>query len=144
MLFRSRRGGRRNRHRNGEGNGHEAGERPARFEHGVHESSEGDPHPVLSDEDAMVMAPPFPQPTPVHETAPAPSAPAAVAMPEPAPRRRSTIREPAPISAAVSEAPPAAVSQPAPAPAAPIVSSTSEESAAPKRGWWGRKLLGDK
>jgi len=144
---RGRRGGRRNRHRNGEGNGHEAGEHPARFESGVHETSEGDPHPVLSDEDAMVMAPAFPQPTPVHEAmpapAPAPSAPPAVAMPEPAPRRRSTIREPAPVSAA-SETPaaPAPQQQPVAAPA-PVVSSTSEEPAAPKRGWWGRRILGD-
>ena len=146
---RGRRGGRRNRHRNGEGNGHEAGERPARFEAGVHETSEGDPHPVLSDEDAMVMAPSFPQPTPVHADIappppPAPSAPQAEAMPEPAPRRRSTIREPAPVSAA-SEAPatpppqPVAASMPA-----PVVSSTSEEPATPKRGWWGKRLLGDK
>ena len=143
---RGRRGGRRNRHRNGEGNGHEAGERPARFESGVHETSEGDPHPVLSDEDAMVMAPSFPQPTPVHEPipapAPAPSAPPAIAMPEPAPRRRSTIREPAPVSAA-SEMPVAPAPQPVAAPA-PVVSSTSEEPAAPKRGWWGKRLLGDK
>jgi ribonuclease E len=149
---RGRRGGRRNRHRNGDGNGHEAGERPARFEGGVHETSEGEPHPVLSDEDAMVMAPSFPQPTPVHEPvapppAPAPSvasAPQSEAMPEPAPRRRSTIREPAPISVS-AETPSAPTPQPAAAPApAPVVSSTSEEPATPKRGWWGRRILGDK
>jgi ribonuclease E len=64
-------------------------------------------------------------------------------MPEPAPRRRSTIREPAPVSAA-SETPaaPAPQQQPVAAPA-PVVSSTSEEPAAPKRGWWGRRILGD-
>jgi ribonuclease E len=145
---RGRRGGRRNRHRNGEGNGHEAGERPARFEHGVHETSEGEPHPVVSDEDAMVMAPPFPQPTPVHveaSPAPAPAAPAAEAMPEPAPRRRSTIREPAPVSAA-SQAPAESAPQPAAPTHAPepVVSSTSAEPATPKRGWWGKRLLGDK
>jgi len=152
---RGRRGGRRNRHREGEGapgNGHESAEESAAsFEEGVHETSEGAPHPVLSDEDAMVMAPSFPQPTPVHAeaaSAPAPSAPAAERTPEPAPRRRSTIREPAPVAAAPSEAPsPApqpASSMPEPVISEPVVSSTSTEPAAPRRGWWGRKLLGDK
>jgi hypothetical protein len=58
---------------------------------------------------------------------------------QPAPRRRSTIREPAPIMS-----PEAATPTPAPASipvAQPIVSSTSEP-AAPKRGWWGKRLLG--
>jgi ribonuclease E len=151
---RGRRGGRRNRHRNGEsyqGNGGEHGEqeRAASFEQGVHETDEGAGHPVLSDEDAGVMAPSFPQQTPVHaepeHAAAAPSAPAAEVMPEPAPRRRSTIREPAPIAAAPeTAAAPMPVPTPEPAPAsAPVVSSTSEP-AAPKRGWWGRRLLGDK
>jgi len=144
---RGRRGGRRNRHRNGEDhadNGHEGGEHAAAFEGGVHETSEGAPHPVLSDEDAGVMAPAFPQPTPVHEPpAPAASAPAAASapLPEPAPRRRSTVREPAPVVAAPEAAhAPAPQAAPAPAPA-PVVSSTSEP-ATPKRGWWGRRLLG--
>jgi ribonuclease E len=145
---RGRRGGRRNRHRNGDahpGNGHDAGEpeRVASFEHGVHETSEGAPHPVLSDEDASVMAPPFEQPTPVHAEAapsPAPSAPISDLPPDqPAPRRRSTIREPAPAVTPEAAAPSSA---PAPIPVAqPIVSSTSEP-AAPKRGWWGKRLLG--
>ena len=150
---RGRRGGRRNRHRNGEGsqgngNGHEAGEEhEAPFEAGVHETSEGAPHPVLSDEDAMVMAPSFPQPTPVHaEPAPAaaPRAQATEPVPESTPRRRSTIREPAPV-APREAATPSPTPQPAPSPVAePVVSSTSGEPASPKRGWWGRKLLGDK
>jgi hypothetical protein len=55
------------------------------------------------------------------------------------PRRRSTIREPAPFA---SDTPPA----PSPvSPPAPVISSTgAEEAAAPKRGWWGKRLLGDK
>ncbi|HXD47028.1 MAG TPA: Rne/Rng family ribonuclease [Pseudolabrys sp.] len=144
---RGRRGGRRNRHRNGDnnqGNGGEYGEhdRPASFEGGVHETSEGAPHPVLSDEDATVMAPPFPQPSPVHAEAPVPP-PAAEPSHEPAPRRRSTIREPAPVSSPAETAAPAP--QPAPVSASePVVSSTSDEPSAPKRGWWGKRLLGDK
>ncbi len=143
---RGRRGGRRNRHRDGDGQ--EAGaERAASFEQGVHETSEGAPHPVLSDEDAGIMAPPFPQPTPVHEPAPAPSAPAAAeAQPEAppqeaSPRRRSTIREPAPVATSDAVAMPIA---PAPVTPAPVVSSTAPETAAepPKRGWWAKRLLG--
>ena len=65
----------------------------------------------------------------------------AAAEPEP-PRRRSTIREPAPIATAGAP-PPAPV--PTSPPPAPIVSSTaSEETGQPKRGWWAKRLLGDK
>jgi ribonuclease E len=114
----------------------------------VHETSEGAPHPVLSDEDATVMAPSFPQPTPVHAeppAAPAPSAQAAEPMPEQPTRRRSTIREPAPVANPSEAAAPAPAPQPAPVSVSePVVSSTSGEPATPKRGWWGRKLLGDK
>jgi ribonuclease E len=54
------------------------------------------------------------------------------------PRRRSTVREPAPI--AMQGAP-----SPTLPPPTPVVSSTAnEESATPKRGWWGKRLLGDK
>ena len=57
------------------------------------------------------------------------------------PRRRSTIREPAPIGVAGAAPMPAPV---IPAPT-PVVSSTASEApAAPKRGWWGKRLLGDK
>jgi hypothetical protein len=55
-------------------------------------------------------------------------------------RRRSTIREPASFA---DGAPPPASS---PSPATPIVSSTGadESTATPKRGWWAKRLLGDK
>jgi hypothetical protein len=42
---------------------------------------------------------------------------------------------------------PASFSRPpadAPAPTPVVSSSGSEEQAPPKRGWWGRRLLGDK
>ena len=69
---------------------------------------------------------------------------AAEPVPEPTPRRRSTIREPAPV-APREAATPFPAPQPGPSPVSePVVSSTSGEPASPKRGWWGRKLLGDK
>jgi ribonuclease E len=148
---RGRRGGRRNRARNGEGyqggNGHDRSE-DAAFEQGVHETSGGAPHPVISDEDAMVMAPRFEEPVhPVHnEPAAQPAIPAPVSesAPEPTPtRRRSTIREPAPIVTSEEVMPPPAPSVETP-PAAPVISTSGEEPSTPKRGWWGRRLLGDK
>jgi len=150
---RGRRGGRRNRHRNGEGpqggNGYDRGEQEGAvtFEQGVHETSQGTSHPVVSDEDASVMAPRFEAPVhPVHAAPPAPPPmPVAESAPEQAPpRRRSTIREPAPIVTSEGAPPvPPAAPESTPLPT-PIVSSTSEEPAAPKRGWWAKRLLGDK
>jgi len=65
----------------------------------------------------------------VQESAAQDSAPATET-----PRRRSTIREPAGF-----------VPGAAPSASDPVVSSTSsEETAQPKRGWWGRRLMGGK
>jgi hypothetical protein len=55
-------------------------------------------------------------------------------------RRRSTIREPAPFAGEGTTT----TSSPASAPTPVISSTSSEEPAAPKRGWWGKRLLGDK
>jgi len=114
------------------------------------------------------LSAPLPPPTdqPVHEPAPqvthepvaaaeatAPSVPAAVAAESaPAaketakPRRRSTIREPAPVSngtaAAAQPVTPTAIPSPAPDPA-PAAEAPSEDGAPVKRGWWGRRLLGN-
>lgn len=138
---RGRRGGRRNRQRNGEGFQDGQGRAPS-FEQGVHETEEGAPHPVLSDEDASVMAPRFEEPAPVHIHIPAPEVEAA---PQEAPRRRSTVREAAPVVTSEGAPPPAPMPAPEPTPTpTPVISTTGEEPAAPKRGWWGRKLLGDK
>ena len=77
--------------------------------------------------------PPFEAQSPAFEQPPAPPM-AAAPEPEPA-RRRSTIRESFGTPSAPVNAPSSA----------PVVSSTSsEEAATPKRGWWGRRLLGDK
>jgi len=128
---RGRRGGRRNRQRNGE--------KPPY-------ASEGGPEPDLqhavedmdrpsSYESAPAYAPPVEAPLPPQ----AETKPHDAAEPEP-PRRRSTIREPAPFS--LEGVPPAPSNLPPPT---PVVSSTgADEPAAPKRGWWGKRLLGDK
>ncbi len=93
--------------------------------------------PPVSEEDADAMAPPFDR---QPEAAPAGTAVPAEAEPsrEP-PRRRSTVREPAPFGA---EAPPPSPTLPPPT---PVISSTaSEESGTPKRGWWAKRIMGDK
>ena len=78
---------------------------------------------------------PEPQPAPPPQT----TAPAQ-AEPEP-PRRRSTIREPASIGSAGGPPPPV----PTTPPPTPVISSTaSEDGGQPKRGWWAKRLLGDK
>jgi ribonuclease E len=137
---RGRRGGRRNRQRNGEG--------PAPFN-----PNEAAPDavgfPPVSEQDASGFAPPFdhgasaPVPAAPSSYAAAPEAKPAYAPVEAAPsqeppRRRSTIREPAPIGASASAAPAA----PPPAPVISVTATT--EPATPKRGWWGKRLLGDK
>jgi len=79
------------------------------------------------------------------EPAPLPVPPVQSA-PEP-PRRRSTVREPAPVFA---EGAPVAIPIPQPAPAPPPVVVSSAENAddasRPRRtGWWAKRLLsGDK
>ena len=57
-------------------------------------------------------------------------------------RRRSTVRERAPIAV---EGTPPAPSPTLPPPPTPVISvSSSEEPAQPKRGWWGKRIMGDK
>ena len=97
------------------------------------------------------MAPPFeeragrdrhPSATPVAPPRAESSAPLAQAPPEPEPpRRRSTIREPAPFAAEGAPPPPAPTLPP---PTAGHFQHASEESGTPKRGWWAKRLSGDK
>jgi ribonuclease E len=126
---RGRRGGRRNRHRNGE-------QTP-------YNPNLAAPDPELESAVADLSGPPasFAPPPPAISPEPAPAsfAAAPAVTPQEAPRRRSTIREPAPFSAEGAMPPPVA-----PMPAPVIVTTASEEPAAPKRGWWGKRLLGDK
>ncbi len=155
---RGRRGGRRNRRRNGNGEAplqadaqfpdNEAAPEPD-LEQAVedldrppsplegggadHQLHAGTDFPPISEEDADVMAPPFD-----HGPDASPAPEQAGGEPEP-PRRRSTVREPAPVG--VEGAPPS----PTLPPPTPVVSSTApEESSAPKRGWWGKRIMGDK
>ncbi len=96
-------------------------------------------------------APRFEPPAPAADSAPQRAAPAGEApapAPSPAeaeaPRRRSTVREPAPLTGA-APTPATPPSPPAPSPAAePVVSSAESEPSQPKRGWWGRRIMGDK
>jgi hypothetical protein len=67
--------------------------------------------------------------------------PPATASEQEVQRRRSTIREPVAFSGE-SISPSSANPPP---PTAPIVSSSgADEQTTPKRGWWGKRLLGDK
>ena len=129
---RGRRGGRRNRQRNGNG------EAPFRSENGP---EPGMQHAAGDDRaSTFESAPAYP---PQIEDRPAPPPAeysATTASPQEPTRRRSTIREPASFAAESAPTPPSATS-----PSAPVISSSgSEESTAPKRGWWGKRLLGDK
>jgi ribonuclease E len=81
---------------------------------------------------------PEPSYSPRPEPVPAPSAP-----PAPEPRRRSTVREPAPVLGESAAAPvPMPTSQPAPEPA-PTVTSAGDDAGKPRKtGWWAKRLLG--
>ena len=131
---RGRRGGRRNRPHNGEApfRSAENGAEPE-LQHAVEDMD----RPSSYD-----AAPPTPYAQPIEQH-PAPTAmesPAATANTQESPRRRSTIREPAPFASERVPTPPSPA-----APSTPVISSTGpEEPATPKRGWWGKRLLGDK
>jgi ribonuclease E len=115
---RGRRGGRRHR-RNGENGGHHE-------QHGAEGGASFDQNEPAGSSYGDNSTPPAPEPATESRTAePQPSEPQETDTT----RRGSTFTRP-----------------PADAPApTPVVSSSgSEEQAAPKRGWWGRRLLGDK
>jgi ribonuclease E len=129
---RGRRGGRRNRH----------GRNDAPIQ-----SNGGDAEPNLQRAVEDMDRPPAPayeRPVidrPYNEPVAPPPAAAPVSAGQEAPRRRSTIREPAPFASAGAPPSPASTISPP----TPVISSTaSEDSGAPKRGWWAKRLLGDK
>jgi ribonuclease E len=139
---RGRRGGRRNKHRNGDApyNPNEAAPDGAVGHVGAEQNTPAysppgfePPHSERPAQEPVYERPTAAAPAPVVDTAPP-------APPQEAPRRRSTIREPAPIGAARAPSTPA----PAYEPPTPVISSTAPETAAPKRGWWGKRLLGGK
>jgi ribonuclease E len=145
---RGRRGGRRNRNdrdRNGDA-------APGMNEPGVpapqHSFGPGDElappamaEPDLKDAVAdLDAAPPSAPPAPISA-----EAPSAEQQPEP-PRRRSTVRERAPIAGSDEAPPPAATAPVAPAPAPdPVVTEVAETEDADrprKTGWWSRRFAG--
>jgi ribonuclease E len=149
---RGRRGGRRNR-RDREGDDRfapeHASDRQPNGEHGpiepeLAEAASDFGAPPLDREPAAPFEPDLMQAAPPP---PEPESPSAAA-PEPS-RRRSTVREPAPLmgdKGAASDAAPSAPEQP-PTPPAPEPSGSHEEShedpAKPRRtGWWSRRMLG--
>jgi len=139
---RGRRGGRRNRNRNGEAP-FQAGEGTPEPEL---QNAELNQPPAIYESQPDYAPPPYERPiSPPPEARPA--APPRVETPAPAaaqqepPRRRSTIREPAPV-AVEGAPPPPPPTLPLPT---PVISSTaSENTGQPKRGWWAKRLLGDK
>ncbi|HUL88239.1 MAG TPA: Rne/Rng family ribonuclease [Pseudolabrys sp.] len=139
---RGRRGGRRNRQRNGEApfRSGETGPEPE-LQHAVDDLNrppsydDSRPHYSATTASAQYSPPVEERPAP----APAEYSATSASAQEP-PRRRSTIREPAPFATESAPKPASATS-----PTVPVISSTgSDESAAPKRGWWAKRLLGDK
>jgi len=151
---RGRRGGRRNRRgREGSNQGNGNGEQ---FRSDFHRGDEpqdtfapasGEYHPPQNEQpqgeqphSEPSFAPPAPQ-----EPVPQPAAQAEQeppAAPAPEPRRRSTVREPAPVFSGDTVTPPAPPPPPAPDPV-PVVTSASDDAAKPRRtGWWAKRLLG--
>jgi ribonuclease E len=162
---RGRRGGRRNRQgRNGESPLAPRETGPDAMDNGemtAVETGSPQPEPELQHAVADLDQPPPPEDAalPAADTAPAyappPTEPPAFTAPPPSPaplsveaseaeppqRRGSTIREPAPF--ALGETPRAQT--PTVPPPTPVISSTSgEDTGTPKRGWWAKRLLGDK
>jgi ribonuclease E len=149
---RGRRGGRRNRlEREGE-------IMPAADERGAHApqpalttaeelaappATEPELKEAVADLDAApIAAPPAPSPAPEPANAPPPQAAAPPA--EEPPRRRSTVREPAPISGNQEASQPAPTQPPPPAPQ-PVITEhgESEDTNRPRRsGWWSRRSAG--
>jgi ribonuclease E len=140
---RGRRGGRRHR-RNGENGGYQG----PRDHNGAQASNGGEQSASMGPEGGMPSEPaqyqhasPVPAASPPdmpREHTMESSSPDAAQVAE-SPRRGSTVGEPASFTR------PAHAEAEAPAASAPVVSSTaSEEQAPPKRGWWGRRIMGDK
>jgi ribonuclease E len=152
---RGRRGGRRNRERrdavgeNGNGNGNrQNGDRQNSDRYGGQPSGEFSAGGFHT-ENGNVQTPAMTPRDPDFASAAPPPPPQQQAVPEPTTdtpaRRRSTVREAPPSS--WSGSPPAAPTpapQPQPQPAEPAASaSEGESSSQPKRGWWGKRLLGN-
>src|SRR5262249_49698233 len=95
------------------------------------------PHPVHQPEAEQVAEAPPRETPPVLEPAQVETAPSEAA------RRRSTVREPAPISVG-HENGPTHIASPSEPPQPVVISPTeSDDSDRPRRsGWWSRRMLG--
>jgi ribonuclease E len=139
---RGRRGGRRNRRDHDQANGDFTAMQETHGRPDYNERPDWSPPPEAHAPE-RTDAPPSPPPQQfVPPPAPAPQPATAAAAPAPEPtRRRSTVREPAPMVSAGSA--PVMVTMPAPPPPAPVVVTSTADTAKPKRsGWWAKKLLG--
>jgi ribonuclease E len=148
---RGRRGGRRNRNRNGEHGGYE---QRGPQEHQGHDEGHVADYAAASDEPPSMpahelIATPTTEPdlkaaVTDLDAAPPSSPPSPAPEAEP-PRRRSTVRERAPIGSA-GDASPAPTPPPAPAPVPEPVATSGDETAEtdkPRRsGWWSRRFAG--
>jgi ribonuclease E len=147
---RGRRGGRRNRHRNGDamhgGNddmAHGGDDRatytpPQEFAPAEGLTEPGATEPDLNEAVADLDAPPRP-------SAPAAAEPQHSAPPEEPARRRSTVRERAPIASGDEMLPSPQTQQPVSPTPEPVITETGEAAEAdrPRRtGWWSRRFAG--
>ena len=135
---RGRRGGRRNR-RDRENFGEQGGDQ--------HGEQLGNPQPEMTEQPYAPQfepAAPEPAPIPMVEALMTPSL-TSQSEPEP-PRRRSTVREPAPVFSGQPVETPRPVLTPAATVESPGMSSSgSEDESKPRRtGWWAKRLLGGK
>jgi ribonuclease E len=144
---RGRRGGRRNRQRNGDAaplGAFDSGPQ----EHRGHEEYAA-PEATMQDEPESfaepteLVATPATEPALKEAVADLDAAPLPASEPEPV-RRRSTVREPAPVAAAEAAPPPTPAPSAAPV-AEPVVIETGDAAASDrprKTGWWSRRFAG--
>jgi ribonuclease E len=134
---RGRRGGRRNRQRNGERGPSEQREFAPADQLIEPPSSEPTLREAVADLDAAPPAPPAPR-APMRPETPPPAMPAA--EPEPV-RRRSTVRERAPVGGGEDAATPAQTVSPVPEPV--VETSEAADTDRPRKtGWWSRRFAG--
>jgi len=158
---RGRRGGRRNRQRNGDvarGSHDQGAPELGATEHGAPEYASREEPPSVPPADALIAPPASapelnqavadldaaPQPAPIPAAPAAALAAAPAEEPEPV-RRRSTVRERAPIAGSADMPSPAPSAPLAPPVPEPVVAETSDaaESDRPRRtGWWSRRFAG--
>jgi ribonuclease E len=150
---RGRRGGRRSRHereRNGDAS-HDMNDRgPPAPQHSFGPGDELAPPPVAESELTQAVADLDSASTPPPPAAPAAPAPSPVSAETPPPeqqaeprRRRSTVRERAPIAGGDdAPAPAPAVAEPAPEPVVTEVAETESANQPRKTGWWSRRFAG--